>query len=707
MNRKLLLSMAVVALYTNSFGQEKKDTIGIQEIVVTGQYNAQSIKKSLYKVEVINSGILEKMAVNNVAEALNQTLNIMITPDKNTGDSKANIMGLNSEYVKILVDNIPIIGDTGLGSNIDLTKISLDTVERIEIVKGSMGVEFGNNAVAGVINIITKKSAQKKWIIRGFVQEESVGKEYDWVDYGKGRHIQSLNIAHNITKQWYIDLGFNRNDFQGFRGEKGGKNYIEEDGKRGYLWQPKEQINPSLLLRFSTPKTQFFYKADYLNEEINWYNPVLNPIDYAGGANTRVAKDRDYRTIRMLHHFNIQTELFKKMKYYGDFSYQKQSRKFTDFNFDVPARSIISKDEENTYYDAETLYSRGTFNQFVYIKNMDIQAGYELDFTKGFAGSIAGKFGNGEQVNQKVLNAGIFASAEMSLTDNWFFRPGFRMNFSDVFQSTPSYSLVLKNKINNRSEFRAIVGSANRNPTFEELFTHYVEANHNITGNVNLRPEKGYSGSINYTLTNKPEKDLKWSIDVSTMYLQVLDKISLATISEAPLVFQYINVETYQSWLNGVSGRISNKNFGFNAGISLLANSLSLDELSNEKYLYSTEINAGIYYNLIKSKISFNLWYKYIGKTYIFNQDNSLGVSTYNLKAQNPYSMMDFTISQKFWKDHFQLTLGVRNIFNVTNVQNNTTGGSGGAHGGSSNNTNSALDLFYGRSFFSRITFNF
>lgn len=705
MNRKLFLSIAVVALYSNTFGQEKRDTVAIQEIVVTGQYNAQSIKKSLYKVEVINSETLERMAVNNVAEALNQTLNIMITSEKNSGDSKANVMGLSSQYVKILVDNIPVIGDTGLGSNIDLTKLSVDTVERIEIVKGSMGVEFGNNAVAGVINIITKKSARKKWNIRGFVQEETVGKEYDWKEYGKGRHIQSLNIGHNISEKWFVDLGVNRNDFQGFRGEKGGKNYIEEDGNRGYLWQPKEQINPTFILKYNTPKTQIFYKADYLLEEINWYNPILNPIDYPGGVNTRVAKDRDYSTKRMLHHVNIQTNLFKKIKYSGDFSYQKQSRKFTDYTFDVPARQILSKDKQETYYDAETFYSRGTFNQFLNLKNIDVQAGYELDFTKGFAGSIAGKFGNGENADQKVLNTGIFASAEMPISDNWFLRPGFRMNFSDVFRSTPSYSLVLKNKINEQSEFRAVIGSANRNPTFEELFTYYVEANHNITGNVDLRAENGYSGSLYYSIMGKANQPFNWSVDVSTMYLQVLNKISLATISETPLAFKYINVDTYQSWLNTISGKISNRHFGLHAGFSLLGNSFAVDNLSSEKYFYSPEINASIFYNLLKTKTTFNLWYKYIGKTYVYNQDTSLGVNNFSLKEQNPFSMMDFSISQKLGKEHFQFTLGVRNILDVTNVQKSSTGGSGGAHGGSG--PNSALDLFYGRSFFGRLTFNY
>ena len=178
--RKTLLS--IITIFPLSIGvvaQAQKDSANIQEVVITGQYSQQSIKKSLYKVEVITNEDLQRMAANNVAEVLNQTLNILIIPDKNSGDSKANILGMGADYTKVLIDNIPVIGDTGLGSNIDLTKINLDNIERIEIVKGSMGVEFGNNAVSGVINIITKKSSRNKWNVRGSIQEETVRKEQD------------------------------------------------------------------------------------------------------------------------------------------------------------------------------------------------------------------------------------------------------------------------------------------------------------------------------------------------------------------------------------------------------------------------------------------------------------------------------------------------------------------------------------------------
>lgn len=701
MPKKLCCAAAVVFFCNAYFGQQAKDTVNIKEVVVTGQYSPQSIKKSLYKVEVISSDDIKRMAANTVAEVLNQSLNILITPTQNSGDSKAEILGLGADYTKVLVDNVPIVGDTGLGSNIDLTKLSLDNVERIEIVKGSMGVEFGNNAVAGVINIITKKSSSKKWMVRGFVQEETVGNEYNWVDYGKGKHLQSLSIAHNISDKWYAALSLNRTDFQGYWGSKQGKNYFGTDGLRGYEWQPKEQWNPAFTLRFSSPKTQLFYKADYLLEQVNFYNAAVEEKYLGGGERTYYARDRNYYTDRMLHHLNIQTEIFKKTKYSGDFSYQKQTRKKEDYIFDIPARKVLSTEDKDTDFRSETFYSRGAISNFLNKKNTDVQIGYEGDYTKGLAGRETGSFGD-KSVIKDVLNVGVFASAEFQLNSSWFLRPGVRWNFSDTFNALPNFSLVLKNRINDQSEFRAILGSANKNPTFEQLFTFLFNVNHDIRGNENLKPENSYSGTIFYTLHSKPEQPLKWTVDASTLYLQTQDRIELATINEHPLQFLYVNVNTYQSWLNTISGKISNKNFGLSAGFSVIGRMMNLTNSPDEKYRYSTEVNASGYYNILKTNTTIAFNFKGVGKSDRLTEDRSLGVTQYILKPQNAFSLLDGSISQEFWKSHFTLTAGVRNIFDVTNVLSDTNSG-GGAH----NSGGTSESMFYGRSYFARLNFNF
>src|SRR5690606_11819346 len=266
---------------------------------------------------------------------LSLALNVLIIPNGQNGDSQVSIMGLDSGYTKILVDNIPIIGDNGLGNYIDLTKINLDNVERIEIVKGAMGVDYGSNALAGVINIITKKNIQKKWKINAFVQEETVGKEYDWYEdgglsKGKGRHIQSLEISHKISDKWFISVGANQNDFQGFWGERKGKQHIDtsnpQDNLRGYEWLPKEQINTNALLGYQSKNFDAFYKGNFMTEEVNYFSPTIKEEPLGGAERTYISNNTDYRTYRWVHHLNLSANLFQKVKYMGDFSYQSQER---------------------------------------------------------------------------------------------------------------------------------------------------------------------------------------------------------------------------------------------------------------------------------------------------------------------------------------------------------------------------------------------
>ena len=161
--------------------ESAKDSIATQnleEVVVTGQINPQSIKKSVFEVKVITRREIEKRAGVNLADLLNQTLNINVVPNLNNGRSEVSLFGLNGQYFKILIDNVPLINEGGFGNGADLTQISLEDVERIEIVEGAMGVQYGSNAVSGIINIITKKSSRYNTEVSLFVQEETVGKEY-------------------------------------------------------------------------------------------------------------------------------------------------------------------------------------------------------------------------------------------------------------------------------------------------------------------------------------------------------------------------------------------------------------------------------------------------------------------------------------------------------------------------------------------------
>src|SRR5690606_8001736 len=180
-----------------------------------------------------------------------------------TGKSGVSLFGLDSQYVKVLVDNIPIINEEGVGNNTDLTLINLDDIERIEIVEGAMGVQYGANAVSGIINVITKKSAKEEWEIGAYVQEETVGDEYEL--FNRGRHIQSLKIGHNVTENLYANVVYTRNDFAGFWNGRKGEKYDRNDDQRGHEWLPKLQQNAKAMLSYSKNDFSIFYRFDFLN----------------------------------------------------------------------------------------------------------------------------------------------------------------------------------------------------------------------------------------------------------------------------------------------------------------------------------------------------------------------------------------------------------------------------------------------------------
>lgn len=695
--------MSVLGLLSINMVLAQKDSVNqknIEEVVITGQYNPQSINKSIYKVEVINEQQIKNMAATNVAEVLNQSLNILITPDTKSGNSTANILGLDGNYVKILIDNIPVVGDTGLGSNIDLTKLSLNNIERIEVVQGSMGVEYGNGALAGVINIITKKSASQKVSLRASVQEESVRDGYSWRKRGKGRHIQNLNVGYNLNNNLYLSLSFNHNDFMGYEGSKMGYKYFERDNNRGYDWNPKNQYDINALLKYSKGNTSLFYKISYLNEKFNFYNPVVerDPLNDGEGGVTYTSKDREYNTERWINQFNIQTKL-GNIHYLGDFSYQNQDRQYRDYIYDIPQRSIRTKDKSLSYYDTKVFYSRGMFSNFLNNNRFDFQLGYELDHTNGYAALIALEGLGNNIIKRKIFTYANFISAEWNVNDKLTLRPGARLSLSDRFENQFNYSLSARYKTSENSNIRGVFGSANRYPTYEELFMYFVNTNHDVQGNPDLDPEKGFSVGMFWDQNFSTTGNWKIAYSLNALYMDVKDRIELVTI-KLPSIFKYLNINAYKSLLfsANVDFRKDQFIFGLKASVNGISREMiDLAQTSPTDFKYNLQAGASATYSLKKFQTQFALYYKYSGEEQRY-VSNGTG---YDLGKMSDFHMMDFIVTQPLWKNQFDLSVGVKNIFDVTSVSNTAVNSVG--HEISTGVSN----LFYGRSYIARLTYQF
>ena len=692
-------------VFTGLTVQAQNDSIAISKeldaVIVTGQYNPQSVKKSVYQVTVISRSDIDRQAGNNLADLLNQTLNITINPSASTGKSRVKLFGLGGDYFKILVDNIPIINDEGLGSNTDLTQINLDDIQQIEIVEGSMGVEYGADAVSGIINIITKKSSLYKWEITPYIQEESISDEYNFTDMG--RHIQSLKVGHNFNSKFYANAMLTSNDFKGFYNDKKGERYLENDGLRGYEWLPKNQLTAKALLNYSLENHRFFYKFEYFNEDVSRYSEtVISNYDAPTETSQPTTNDNIFKTTRFFHNLNASGRFENLMNYDVSISYQEQERNVEAYSYRI--RSDEKFMVQNYEYESrDGFYSKGNFSNFLKNQTIDFQVGYEFSQISGFSQSVPGQYGSGS--NARSLNAtDVFASSEINVTNKLSFRPGARLLTSSLFDNQAALSLSAKYAFNSGYELRAVIGTAPKLPTYDELYTYFVDVNHNVQGNIYLKPEQGKSVFLHLNKSFITANNFELKSKLSAWFMDVEDRIELIVISQAPLAYEFNNIDLFRTWGTSFSSTMAFNNLTLNGGITFsgVSKVLNSENSSNDDYLYSAQVNFNASYTIPKWKTVLSIFGKYTGPEYQFvtNFDEN-GNSVYEKGKQSDYSMVDASVKKSLFNDKFEITAGARNLLHVTSI--NTTAMGGAAH----NAAPTQQLLGYGRSYFLKLLYKF
>jgi outer membrane receptor for ferrienterochelin and colicins len=686
-----------------SFSQnEKKDTIqaaSIREVIVTGQFAPESIKKSVFNVRLITAKDIQNLAANNLSDVLSQYLNITVNPNGRNGRSTVSLFGLDAQYFKILVDGVPLVNEAGLGNNTDLSQINLNDIEQIEIVEGSMGVTHGANAVSGVLNIVTKKSSLDKWNISATAQEETVKDEFSLFD--KGRHIQALKISNTINNNWFVNLGANRNDFQGFLDDKKGKNYNENNQMRGFRWLPKEQLNLTALLSYRKNNNNVFYKFEYFDENIDFYNSSVQ-----SGYNTllgsyRYASDKRYLVNRYFHNLNATGKFFSKLKYNVSLSHQKQTRNVEDFRYYLPtkteANNEIVKDQS-----MEVVYSTGTLSNFFSDKKVDLQLGYEFVNNKGF--SLVQEANNMIVPIRKTLeNYDFFVSSEIKASEKFSIRPGMRVSAQSKFKDQYASSLGLRYLFEKGIELRGSYGNSFRTPSFEELYSKQIFDGHFFAGNENLIPETSTSYEMSLKKTTFLTSKLQISNTFSGNFLNVNDRIDMAlvrfNVDTGNPEYEYINISKYKMWNFSTTNQFKKENWTFNVGAAIIGISQKIENqvfASNEKYLYSFNLNGNVSYSVPKWKTTFSTYYKYNGKSQQFIE----GATEYIISTIDSSNWLDASIRKTFFQDKLETTIGARNLLNITSInQSRTNEGAGHA-------TSSQIMLAYGRSYFLKLTYN-
>lgn len=154
----LSLTCSLFTVHCSLLWAEEKIKVG--EVVVTAARIEEAVEETTSAVTVIKGEEIKKMNVTFLHDVLRKLPDLSIA--RNGGDGKFTsvfLRGGDPKHTLVMIDGVKVNSNTTGG--FDFSGVSVDDIERIEIVKGAQSTIYGSEAMAGVINIITKKGEGK------------------------------------------------------------------------------------------------------------------------------------------------------------------------------------------------------------------------------------------------------------------------------------------------------------------------------------------------------------------------------------------------------------------------------------------------------------------------------------------------------------------------------------------------------------------
>ncbi|HEX2606154.1 MAG TPA: TonB-dependent receptor, partial [Flavisolibacter sp.] len=196
----------VAALLSSSLLFAQQDSVhSLDEVVVTATKYPVKQSTTGKVVTVITRQQIDKSTGKDFAQLLNEQTGMTVSGSvSNPGKDKSVFLrGATSSYTLFCLDGIPVNDPTGIGGTFDIRLIPLEQIERVEILKGSQSTLYGSNAIAGVINIITRKAESSELAGTGTLSYGS----YDTFKGNANFNRRGKVVEYNLNYQYMTTNG--------------------------------------------------------------------------------------------------------------------------------------------------------------------------------------------------------------------------------------------------------------------------------------------------------------------------------------------------------------------------------------------------------------------------------------------------------------------------------------------------------------------
>ncbi|SEA44338.1 TonB-dependent receptor plug domain-containing protein [Pedobacter hartonius] len=692
---KIILLLAAAFVFTfNSYAQDKTagskrktDSLGnaLKEVVVTGQYQPQSLRNSVYQTRIITAERIRLRAATNIQQVLNTELGFRFSNDLTLGTSDIQMMGMTGRNVKILLDGVPMVDRSDTRES--LNQIDINTVDHIEIVEGPLSVSYGTDALAGVINIITKSGGNKKININARVQEETVGDSYSAFSKD-GSHIQHVGAGWQ-NKGWNVLGGLSHNDFGGFN-VPGILAATEEIAANTNRWKPKEQWLANGRLGYVKDNFNVWYRLDYIDET----------IDSKGGYNPNNfrATNQQYITNRYTQQLHGDYRVNDRLQLSGIVGYSnlKRTTKSIVHDYSTGAEELSTGAGEQDISKFRSANVRTTA-RYKLSDQVSFQPGMEINLDNADGARIKG--------SPSINDYAFFVSSELNLIKDVTIRPGLRFISNTVYDAPPVIpSLNTKIRFNDLFDLRFGYASGFRSPALRELYYDFFDASHSIMGNENLKAEQSNSFTASLSMSETASENLRFRSVLSGFYNHFKNRIDYGLSAENPTVTTLINIAKYKTTGGTFENTLYLKDFQVSLGFSYIGtyNQYSASAAQygeSPEFVWSPELNSNITYTIIRTSTTANLAFKYTGKRPAYELASIDNLEQVRLSKIGSYSTADLMFTQRLFST-LNLNAGVKNLFDAK-VLSNTAIATTGAH-----STGGMVPLNYGRSYIVGLSFN-
>ncbi len=409
-------------------------------------------------VTVISNEDLQKNSGKSLPEILNMQAGLAINGANNTLGTNQSIYlrGASSANTLLLIDGIPVYDASGISSEFDLNNFALNTIERIEILKGAQSTLYGSDAVAGVINIITKKTAGKPAELNATL---SAGSYNTW----KG----AATVSGHSAKQDYA-LTYSKIKSDGFSSayDSTGKAAFDKDG----FDQDAIQLNYS------------FKASEKFNVRLyGKYN--INRADIDAGV---FADDKDYtyKNKNVITGTTLQYQLPKVLTVVN-YYYNWFKRDFVDDSTSIGGFSNYQSGMYNGKSHFAEVYVKSSLQ-----KHIDLLTG--IDYRNNITDQVyiylpdygfpAKPLGNDSAKSSQVS---VYASLFLKNFGGFNTELGGRWNNHNIYGNNFTYSFNPSYLLTKAFKIFANVSSGYRVPSLYQLYSEY--------GNKDLKPEESSS----------------------------------------------------------------------------------------------------------------------------------------------------------------------------------------------------------------------